>query len=734
MIEGERLYGLLPAIYRQQDIAAGEPLRALLAVIERELRTIEADVEASYDNWFVQTCDNWVLPYLADLVGIRTMGRQRHTFGTQRRHVANTIAYRRRKGALSVLEHVLRDVTGWHVCAVELFRQIAATPHLAAPGRHAPATVDLRDGLALARAGGPFNRIAHNADVRAIDPAADQAQPTDRWLPGRYNLGALGLFVWRLRSYTLRGAQPYPLPAPAASTFPRYALHPTGRPVQLFNRPQVAGDVATRLEAEHLPLPLGRAELAADLEEYAALYAGRRPADRAASSRFYGPDRGLHIALLADAGAPPEPLSPLEVTCADLDGIPEPVLQSLRDRGKQAAVDPATGRIALLCDPKRAAAGVLVAYGYGFSAEIGGGPYHRRTMQDVPAGTWLQPVARGTAVPTLRDALERWKAYCKDHEAPRGIIRLLDNARHGDDGLGDLVVELPLGADLTIAADNGVRPAIGPGVRLVVHYDEPDAKPGLAYLVPAAPRINAPGARDMLGRRLRLDGLLIDGGLRVDAVALSESGAGEAALSIEHCTIVPGGVELAMPGSRARATRLTIASSIVGPLRAPSELAGITARDSILDGAPEDDVKAPALAGVSVSDASVREKNAPAPHGPLLSIERVTVFGDVRARGLNARDSLVAGALDVSDQRLSRIDHAASAPGVIPRFTATRYGHPGYAQLRPDNPGAVRRGAADGSELGVFHSLHHAQAEENLAPVLDEYLPVGLETGIFIVT
>jgi hypothetical protein len=37
----ERLYNLLPAIYRIRDAAQGEPLRALLRVVERELDVVE---------------------------------------------------------------------------------------------------------------------------------------------------------------------------------------------------------------------------------------------------------------------------------------------------------------------------------------------------------------------------------------------------------------------------------------------------------------------------------------------------------------------------------------------------------------------------------------------------------------------------------------------------------------------------------------------------------------------
>ena len=42
----ERLYQLLPALYRLRDVEQGEPLRALLGVIEGELERIEGDTPA----------------------------------------------------------------------------------------------------------------------------------------------------------------------------------------------------------------------------------------------------------------------------------------------------------------------------------------------------------------------------------------------------------------------------------------------------------------------------------------------------------------------------------------------------------------------------------------------------------------------------------------------------------------------------------------------------------------
>ncbi len=43
LLTPERLYQLLPAIHRLRDAEQGQPLRALLAVIEEELTALELD-------------------------------------------------------------------------------------------------------------------------------------------------------------------------------------------------------------------------------------------------------------------------------------------------------------------------------------------------------------------------------------------------------------------------------------------------------------------------------------------------------------------------------------------------------------------------------------------------------------------------------------------------------------------------------------------------------------------
>src|SRR6266508_116581 len=66
-----RPFWLPPAIHRIRDVEHGEPLRALLQVLERELSTLRGDIDALYDDWFIETCAEWVVPYIGDLVGVR---------------------------------------------------------------------------------------------------------------------------------------------------------------------------------------------------------------------------------------------------------------------------------------------------------------------------------------------------------------------------------------------------------------------------------------------------------------------------------------------------------------------------------------------------------------------------------------------------------------------------------------------------------------------------------------
>lgn len=186
----DRLYQLLPALYRKLDEHQGQPLRALMAVLESEFLRLEEDVGAMYDDWFIETCDFWVVPYIADLLGARDLQDANH-IPRQRRLVANSIAYRRRKGTLAVLEQVIRDATGWCARSVEFAHLVANTQRVAHTRQDRGRTVDVRQLQATANIDGPLDTLAHTLDV-------------DNGDQGRYNVDRIGLFLYRLRSYPIR--------------------------------------------------------------------------------------------------------------------------------------------------------------------------------------------------------------------------------------------------------------------------------------------------------------------------------------------------------------------------------------------------------------------------------------------------------------------------------------------------------------------------------------------------
>ena len=113
-ISTDDLYRLLPAIHRIRDAERGDPLQALVAVIAEQANEMDHDIARLYRNWFIETCDEWVIHYIGDLLGVRGLYELPEGSGfNQRALVANTLRYRRRKGTATVLEQLAADTTGW---------------------------------------------------------------------------------------------------------------------------------------------------------------------------------------------------------------------------------------------------------------------------------------------------------------------------------------------------------------------------------------------------------------------------------------------------------------------------------------------------------------------------------------------------------------------------------------------------------------------------------------------
>ncbi|MGB3298507.1 MAG: hypothetical protein WBA76_09585, partial [Phormidesmis sp.] len=531
----ERLYGLLPAIYRIRDRAEGEPLRALLAILEQEFKTVERDVEGLYENWFIETCDEWMVPYIGDLLDVRELYAQGGRYGQQERraYVANTLAYRRRKGTVPVLEQLVQDITGWRSRAVEFFRLLATTQNINHE-RSQNTTLDLRAGRQPEMLGTPFERQAsYTLEVR------NSAE-------GRYNLPTIGLFIWRLSSYVT------PLSSARLVCGDRgYTFDPLGFSEPLFNPPKTATDITQLTREINVPAPLRQAALAQELDNLRRRRAIEREieqqseASQFSSSQFSSKRakvQQLKASLTALQSQNPEAdrylnsqrpafqiyldgeqLSP---ECIQIESLIEnqqnthwPARPPIAKAGARVAVDPEKGR--LWCFGQRPQS-LAVSYAYGFSGDVGSGVYDRRlSIAEAMSGASL--VWRVATDNELSEAIAQWNQQVLDWQADQTIDRTLeDNEADAKEIVRAVIlltqsrtyntsmaVNVPANKQLAIIAANGQRPHIL----------------GDIFARGIATAQQNPGT-------LVLDGLLLEGHLTLLAGHLKQ-------LQIRHCTIAP---------------------------------------------------------------------------------------------------------------------------------------------------------------------------------------------------
>ncbi|MBL7518137.1 hypothetical protein I6A84_08390, partial [Frankia sp. CNm7] len=285
-----RALELLPAFYRERDARPdGRPgfLESLLTVIREQFALVEDDLDALYDDLFVETCAPWVIPYLGDLVGVAPGAPTDAGGALTRAAVADAIALRRRKGTVPALEQVARDVTGWPALAVEMFQRLAVTPHLAFAPPARPATFSARSAARLERLGGAFDPAARTLDARRIGSGH-----------GRHGPANAAVLVWRdlPLARTLvdahppdahRVAQPVdgagvahpdggagvvrPVGGPGgvqSAGARRFRFSPLGVDTRLATRPATEIALGHRASPLNVPGPIGRRGLAAAVGDH----------------------------------------------------------------------------------------------------------------------------------------------------------------------------------------------------------------------------------------------------------------------------------------------------------------------------------------------------------------------------------------------------------------------------------------------------------------------------------
>lgn len=382
----ERLYKLLPAIYRIRDEELNHgTLRALLGVIEKEIIQIEDDIENLYENWFIETCDEWVVPYIGDLLDVKLYSKGFRTFGEERRaYIANTLALRSRKGTVPILEQLVFDVTGWRARVVENFKSIATTQNINNI-RPEVVTVNLR-------------KLSQNF-ARTLDIRRNSGE-------GSVNLGSINILIWRLKSYPIERVTARLYLNQNSGQF--YTFSPLGEDIPLFNQPQTETEITSLAKPINLPaaLEFDRAAIIAELD------ARRQGID---DDGYFNSDTPV-LEIFADN----ELIKPEEILINDLTNWEVPA----SNFQPKVVIDLKLGRLAFATEtaPKI----VEVSYSYAFSNNIGGGSYDRsqsllnsisrsesRITWDVEQSTSTNENPLLTAVQGWNKNVKIWQ-YCEE--------------------------------------------------------------------------------------------------------------------------------------------------------------------------------------------------------------------------------------------------------------------------------------------------------------------------------
>jgi hypothetical protein len=695
------LYELLPAVYRLRDSERGEPLRALLDIVSDQAELLRDDLDGLWDDLFVETAAEWVVPYIGDLVAntplyeVPLVGR--------RADVAKTLHWRRRKGTLAMLGELARGITGWGVHAVAMFELLGVNQNLnhlrmedspeARPGLHPfaqdrVASVDIRARDAVDRIGGAFETITHNVDVRRI--ADDE---------GWYGIRKVCFFFHRLTSFPLKRTTPARAPGQQARCL---HVHPLGQDAPLFHRGERVPDDAFATEVN----------VDAPIRPYRFF---EQP------GLDYGPGLSLHIVI----GTTPVPLA--DVLCKDLDAWPAvPV--------NKVGVDVRRGRV-------RIGTGVSLAGGvrfdscYGFSAPLGGGPYAREPRPPGQPPPAVQTVAAdGSAgFTTIEAAVAAWNA--QPNQGPL-YIEINDSATYRPAG-GAVALDWTGGGAVapiavTLVAADRQRPVI------------------VADLTLATTQVD----------QLTLDGLALAGQLSVAGpvrrVAIIDSTLVPGSTLNEDGTAAqPGRASLVAdaPGDR---RDVTLTRTITGRLRLAPDDNHVALADCAVD-APAGAAPRVALSGDdagAVAGPPVRMERCTV-LGAVFARELTLMSESIVAAG-----PLIVERRQTGCVRFSSYEREGSSPPrryrcqpdlvreaapdpatadretlrVRPSFTTTHYGRPAYLQLSRACAREIEQGAEDRAEMGVFHLLLQPYRETNLGVRLEEYLPFGLEPGIVHIT
>jgi hypothetical protein len=675
---------LPPAV---RDVPDGEPaaprlLDALLDAVEAQRRLLERDIDQLWEDFFVESCADWAVPYIGTLLGLPP--------DAGRLEVAHAIALRRRKGTPAALEDLAEVLTDWSVRVLEGWQITVWAQRLEHPPPLRLASFDLRDGSRF-RVGTPFER-----GRRSFTPGK-------AWSP---RAATAVVWPWKLRTYLETEA------APVAGT--RFALHPLAAEAPLYLKPR-----PRRLSSD-VGAAAGRSRTGDELD--APVRATYRVIEALADEEqiVYGTNWELKPDHPLEEGAGTEAPRLLTLT---VDGNPIP-WSNLRF-GVLPSGGPAPA------PPSASQAVIDLARGH---VELGSG------LTGKLRATWHRPVpgelgalaGDGEVDPAARVVIELRP------DAPQEVGNIVKSL-----GKAFSQAEL-LSAGLDPDESSPDRPDVE--IRLLTsdRLPAPAAQtltptlPRWRILAPrpVTPIVDGTLSLNLAGALVTLEGFYLDGNLNL--------GKNLDCVHLRHLTMdTAAGREVQIAeggwGVRVRAER-----SILGAIRADLAARPLVLQDCIVDargarlricGGPADGSGKDALRGTTTK--SFR---------PALQANGVTFVGAVRLEALDAVDCLCLNGVEVVETQEGCLRHCYLGPDLstppahpptyrcgpfpAPTFASVGFEAAGYyaLELEPDHP--LLSAASDGGEVGAYHHARRAARIGSLRRRIHEFVPLGLRPGL----
>lgn len=441
----DRLWALLPAIYRTLDTGptpgSNGPLRELVNRIGAQAAIVRENIDRLSENQSIELCDDWVIPYIGDLVATRIVSCL--DADAQRIDVAKTIYYRRRAGTLGILEELAADIATIDARCVEFFRRLSRTRHQFDPplsyqienpvsdpigftdssleaaealigaysGTPAGGFADLRNRYAASNTGTAFDEFSYTADLR---------EPIETL--GWYNIRNLGVFLWWLTAFPIAAATPVATAGAAAGIAPCFTFDPSGRDIPLFAPSQRAATSTTAaqywgenwISPSEWVLPVAIRQTL-----WNQLLLSNTPQD------LYGIGAAFWVGLMAGGVSAPVPVNTL-------------------------AIHPERGRFSFAAG--QPVGTITVNYSFGLLLAIGAGGYNDDILTDLTLPSPNPIVSGGTGGPGLNPSLTTISAGAVDAN-----LEITDSLTYTGPTES---LTVPAGTTIAVTASSGQRPVL----------------------------------------------------------------------------------------------------------------------------------------------------------------------------------------------------------------------------------------------------------------------------------